>query len=194
VVEGLPDEAALKKICAEIGAYLGAVYGRNGKGYILSRINGYNNSARHRHWVVLVDLDEDFSCPGEAVSSWLDSPASLMCFRIAVRELEAWLIADRERLAQFLQIDDQHIPTNPDYIKDPKATLVKLAKMSRSRNIRDDMAPDPSTGASVGPAYTSRLIEYIDRLWRPSVAAEHSRSLTKCIDALILLIGKPLPV
>ena len=59
-VEGSPDEAALRKLCRSVGAELGDVFGRAGKKFILDRLNGFNNSARFRHWVVLVDLDVKF--------------------------------------------------------------------------------------------------------------------------------------
>jgi hypothetical protein len=193
-VEGMPDEAALRKLCRIVGAELGDVFGRSGKGFILERINGYNNSARYRHWVVLVDLDNDYLCPPPAIQSWLVDPAPLMCFRIAVRELEAWLLADRESIAEFLRVRQDIVPEIPDELPDPKLALINLARRSHSRGIREDMVPDRAAGQSEGPAYTSRLLEFISRDWRPEIAAEHSLSLNRCIAALRRLVAKPYPV
>jgi hypothetical protein len=36
-----------------------------------------------------------------SIADWLPQPAQLMCFRVAVRELESWLLADAEALAAF---------------------------------------------------------------------------------------------
>jgi hypothetical protein len=195
-VEGTVDEVALRRICSLLGAGLGDVYGRKGKGFVLDRLPGYNNSARHRHWVVLVDLDNDFPCAPDAVRGWLEAPAELMCFRVAVREIESWLMADRERLAAFLDVRQDLVPEDPDGLADPKRALIELARSSGNRDIRDDIVPDPSAGGSEGPGYTGRMIEFItcdDRSWRPDVAASASPSLRKCLASVAELVQKPYP-
>jgi hypothetical protein len=111
-----------------------------------------------------------------------------MCLRVAVRAVEAWLLADAERLATFLYIPRHRVPTLPDAEADPKATLVRLARRSRSRLIRRDMVPRMGSSARVGPGYAGRIVEFVtataSRGWRPAVAAEHSDSLRRCLDAL----------
>jgi hypothetical protein len=84
-----------------------------------------------------------------------------MCFRVAVRETEAWLLADRERLARFLGISTSRIPLDPEAMDDPKSLMVDLARHSRRREIREDMIPRSGSGRNVGPAYVSRLIEFV---------------------------------
>jgi hypothetical protein len=103
-VEGLTDEALLRRVCSFAGTIVGHVYGRTGKSYILERLNGYNHSARFRHWVVLLDLDNDGQCAPEVVRRWLPAPSRLIRLRVAVRELEAWLLADPDRLCRFLGV------------------------------------------------------------------------------------------
>jgi hypothetical protein len=97
-VEGDLDEAVLRRILADYGITLGLVHGRRGKAFLLQCLNGYNNAAKFAPWVVLVDLDRDCVCATSCVRQWLNNPAPQMCFRIAVRSIEAWLLADRERL------------------------------------------------------------------------------------------------
>lgn len=136
-VEGVVDEAVVKRLIADTGGIPGAEYGKKGR----------------------------------------------MCFRVAVRETEAWLMADCERLAQFLGVRRSWIPGDPEAVDDPKTTLVDLARRSRRRDIREDMVPRAGSGRSVGPAYNSRLIEFAtDRLrgWRPDVAAAGADSLARC--------------
>jgi hypothetical protein len=172
---------------------LGDVFGRTGKQFLLRRIAGYNHSARHRHWIVLVDLDDDFDCAPTAVDAWIAQPAPLMCFRIAVRELEAWLLADHERVSQFLRVSRDLIPTYPENVENPKLELVNIARRSGLRSIREDIVPDAGAGQSEGPAYASRIVEFIVTSWRPEVAAQSSPSLGRCIDAIRSLIAKPHP-
>lgn len=196
LVEGSVDEAALRQICRSVGATLGDVYGRRGKGFVLENASGYNNSARFRHWVVLVDLDNDFSCAPEALQAWLPTPANLMRFRVAVREVEAWLLADRERVASFLGISTAIVPPDPESLPDPKLELINLARRSRSRALRDDIVPDPGAGQSEGPAYSSRMIEFISDPqdgWRPAVASNAAPSLARCIAAVEDLTTQPYP-
>jgi len=188
--EGPTDEAVLKRLLAEAGAVPGAVYGKNGKQRLKRDLRGYNHAARYAPWFVLVDLDQDAPCPSALREEWLPEPAPRMCFRIAVREVEAWLLADRERISAFLGVGTVKVPRDPETLEDPKRTLVDLARQSRRRDIREDMVPRPGSGRSVGPAYTSRMIEFaVDAgRWRPEVAAVNSRSLGRCRNALKRLI------
>jgi hypothetical protein len=117
-----------------------------------------------------------------------------MSLRIAVRELEAWLLADPERISGYLGVSVAEIPTDPDSIPDPKHLIVELARKSRRRAIREDMVPIVGSGQPVGPAYTSRMIEFIQNAesgWRPDVAAHNSDSLQRCISAISRLVKEP---
>jgi hypothetical protein len=110
-----------------------------------------------------------------------------MCFRIAVRAVEGWLIADRERIASFLRITIAQVPDNPDTIGDPKQALVNLARRSRHSSIKNDLIPRESSGRIVGPLYTARMIEFVQdsaRGWRPEQALRASDSLRRCIKRL----------
>lgn len=186
-VEGPLDEVVVRRLLSEVGASAGPVYGKKGKGHLQQRINGYNAAARYSPWIVLIDLDHDADCAPPLTQDWLPAPSDKMCFRVAVREVEAWLFADRDRLANFLSVAKSHVPLAPEAVHDTKNVIVDLATRSRRRDIRQDMVPRAGSGRLVGPAYTSRLIEYVqDRQtgWRPQVAAEHSESLRKCIACL----------
>lgn len=186
-VEGLVDEAVVKRLIFEAGGEAGPVFGKNGKAHLRQRINGYNQAANRIPWIVLLDLNHEFDCPPPMKSAWLPQPSHYMCFRIAVREVEAWLLADRQRFASFFQIPLPTIPTDPELIDNPKELVVNLAGKSRSRAIRDDMVPRLSSGRSIGPGYPSRLIEFaIDgrKGWRPQHAARSSESLKRCLNRL----------
>ena len=190
-VEGIVDEAVLRCLVQYVGAKPGTVHGKNGKTHLRQRLNGYNQAARFSPWVVLVDLDQEAECAPPLRTAWLPDPAPHMCFRVAVREVEAWLLADRERLSTFLSIAASRVPREPEAEPDPKRTVVDLARQARRREIREDMVPRPGSGRTVGPAYASRLIEFVSHPtagWRPNVAAKHSDSLRRCLACLRKLI------
>ena len=138
--------------------------------------------------MILLDLDHDAECAPPIRKEWVSDPAPNLCFRVAVREVEAWLMADAETLAQFLSVARTRIPPEPENLKEPKTEMVNLARLSRRREIREDMVPRERSRRSVGPAYASRLIEYVETRWRPEEAAKRTNSLRRalmCLDRII---------
>ena len=187
-VEGPVDEAVAKRLIAFVGGSPGAVFGKNGKSRLRTRIMGYNNAARRSPWVVLVDLNHDQECAPLLRSEWLPEPAGKMCFRVAVHEVEAWLLADRKGIARFLGVPQSAVPRDPEAIDDPKKAMVDLAKSSSRRPIREDMSPREGSGRPVGPAYASRLMEFAGGAWSPEEAMNTSDSLRRCVECLTKLI------
>jgi hypothetical protein len=190
-VEGIVDEAVVRKLIAHAEATPGDVYGKQGKSFLRQKIAGYNNAAQRMPWIVLVDLDSDDDCAPPLRNAWLRllQPAPYLCFRVAVREVEAWLLADAERLAGFLGVARSRLPPDPERLADPKTTMVNLARASRRRDIREDMVPRPGSGRQVGPAYSSRLIEFASADWRPDVAADRADSLMRAMRCVERLVG-----
>lgn len=187
-VEGLVDEAVARKVLAHVGAVPGVIYGTKGKSHLRSKIDGYNRAARHAPWLVLVDLDQDAACASALRNEWVREVAPLLCFRIVVREIEAWLMADATSLAAFLRVSVSRVPSDPESIVRPKDALVQLARQSKRIALRRDMVPRPGSGRAVGPAYTSRLIEYVDDQWRPEIAARSAESLRRALACLRRLV------
>lgn len=187
-VEGVVDEAVVRRLVAHVRAVPGDVHGKNGKEHLRKRINGYNNAAQRAPWFVLVDLNSDADCAPLLRQQWLPGPAPFLCFRVAVRQVEAWLMADAETLASYLSVKRSIVPSNPEAVSNAKIEMVNLARRSRSRAIREDMVPRAESGRVVGPAYSSRLIEYAASHWRPEVAAQHADSLRRAIACLERLV------
>lgn len=186
-VESDLDEALLRRILDHLGIQLGVVYGRKGKQALLRSLSGFNNAARFASWIVLIDLDRDCDCAPPCARKWLPNPSLGMCFRVAVRAAEAWLLADREKLAQLLGIRLDSLPADPDALENPKRVLIDLARRSPRRTIREDLVPREAAGRAVGPLYTTRMIEFIQDQsegWRPDAALAVSRSLARCISRL----------
>jgi len=189
-VEGIVDEAVARRLIREAGGIPGPVYDMKGKQRLLEKINGYNNAARLAPWLVLVDLDNDASCAPSLRQNWLPVSAPWLCFQIAVRQVEAWLLADAVSLAAYLGVAKRKIPGNPEALLDAKTAIVNLARQSRRRDIQQDMVPPPSSGRKVGPAYTSRLVEYVENHWQPARAAQHADSLRRAIQCLQRLVSR----
>lgn len=188
-VEGVTDEAVARRLILHAGAEPGAVYGKNGKPHLRERIRGYNNAARHAPWLVLVDLDGEEDCAPPLRVAWIPVPAPRLCFRVAVRAVEAWLFADADAIAAFLGVVRNKVPANPDSLASPKQALVNLARVSRRKAIREDMVPREGSGRTVGPAYTSRIIEFASTDWRPAHAIAHSDSLRRAVACLERLVA-----
>lgn len=189
-VEGLIDEAVAQRMIEHVGGMIGPVHGHQGKDYLRRSLGGYNQAARFAPWLVLIDLNSDAECAPALREGLLSFEAAMLRLRIAVREIEAWLLADRERFARFLSV-----PANatqaPEAQLDPKRIVVELARRSKRKDVRADIVPRPGSGRREGPGYASRMIEFVQdkqRGWRPEVAALHADSLRRCLAALRTLV------
>ncbi len=180
------SETVLRRLLdhAGRGYAIGTAYGRTGFGYLRSTITSWNRAARFVPFVVLTDLDS-CPCPPELIGDWLGGgrhPNLLL--RVAVREVEAWLLADRSSLARYLRVSEKWIPANPDGLKDPKATLVNAARKSRSEKLRDLIVPRPGSTAKQGRDYNAALAEFVSNDWNIEKAATQSASLQRTVARL----------
>lgn len=189
-VEGLSDVGVVRAILRECGAETHLIVGRSGKNRLLGNLAGYNASAQRQPWLVLLDLNGDFTCAPAARARWLPLPSAQMCFRIAVTEVEAWLLADREQMARFLGVSESLIPTDPEALTDPKQETINLARKSRKREIREGLVPRMGSGASIGPTYASDISLFAESTWRPDVAAVNAPSLNRCLERLAALVAR----
>lgn len=183
-VEGDVDASVVRRLLADVGAGEGPVHVARGKPKLLNRFGGYNNAATRSPWLVLVDLDRDADCVPPFRQQWMPAPAEHMCFRVAVRMVESWLLADRERFARFLGVSAATLPREPDEVDDPKGVVVELARNSRRRDVREELVPRAGSGRRVGALYPSRLIEFVSGSWRPEEARARSDSLDRCLMRL----------
>jgi hypothetical protein len=190
VVEGDVDEAVLSKIAEKVGVKLAAVFGRNGKHSIYQRLHAYNKAARFSPWIILLDLDQDASCAPNLVSLHMPRPSKFLSFRIAVRAVESWLLADRKAFAAFLGVRKDILPDSPDLLADPKGFVVDLARNSRKKQFRREMVPRTGSRKRVGPAYTSRMMEFSLYYWDPVRAEALSESLKGCRTGIMELAKK----
>lgn len=191
-VEGPVDRAVLTRLLNLAGGTPDTIHVTEGKSRLLANLRSYNYAGAHAPWVVLVDLDGDFDCAPAALAAWLPAPAPLMRLRVAVRSVEAWLLADVDRIASFLSVARTRVPPNPDTLDHPKRALVDLARRSRRAAIKADLVPTVRGGRQVGPGYTGRVLEFVgsnDGGWDPSAAALNSPSLARALAAVQALVA-----
>lgn len=186
-VEDQLSEAVLKKILrfAKDRYLVSTCYNRGGYGYLKKNIAGFNNAAKGIPFIVLTDLDNS-ECPPALIREWLPYPKHPnLLFRIAVREVEAWLLADWNGFARYLGIVKKHIHFDIESIKNPKHLLIELAQKSRKRRLREAIVPGPKSDAKQGPDYNGALITFVNEFWDIKVAMGKSLSLKKTVKAVI---------
>ncbi|RPI60814.1 MAG: hypothetical protein EHM48_06635 [Planctomycetaceae bacterium] len=138
----------------------------------------------------ITDLDTR-PCASSLIREWFslthNQPVTLpieVLFRVAVREIESWLLADRAALAGFLGIHEQHFSAAPDDLPDPKQHLFSVLSQKGKKAFHREMLPNPRGTANIGPRYNEIMCEFIEKKWSPSRAATASPSLARAIAAL----------
>ena len=152
---------------------------RNGFGYLKSKIRNFCELARRMPVLLITDLDNE-QCPMTLIGAWSRHEVlpDQLIFRVAVRQIESWLLADREGLASFLKVSVQRLPGNPDGLTDAKRFLLQLASRA-PRQIRDELVADRNAMAAQGLGYNALLSSFVRSRWNPSSAASRSDSLAR---------------
>ena len=186
LVEGNLDEAVGRRLAQAFGFEVSVVYGKRGCDYIKSKISGFNDSAISTPILTLVDLmDTGEPCPPEVIRRWIrGSQRPAMIFRVVVREIESWLLADPQNLAEFLNVPRDKVPDRPEDLPDPKRAVIQLARRSRRMATRRLLVPNPSGTAREGPGYTSAMCRFARKFWDPEIARGNAPSLASCIAAI----------
>lgn len=158
-----------------------AVLGQRGNSYIRKKINVFNNAPTYTPHFILTDLDNQ-ACAPELIQAWLaQAPTKNCLFRIAEREVEAWLLADTKNFARFIGFPENRIRKPTDLISDPKRFIINAARQSKNRAVKDMI---PLGVAHQGPGYNTIMHEFINKRWNPKMAAKNNRSLAKTITRL----------
>ena len=110
---------------------------QGGFGYLKRRAAAFNNAAKGGPFILLTDLDQHV-CPSELRHGVVGRTAQAqeLVFRVAVREVESWLLGDMIRLRSFLHLKNVRAVTEPEALLDPKQELLKLSLGSRVRRMR----------------------------------------------------------
>lgn len=191
-VEDEPSAAVSRRLVRTYrkDVVLSRVIVARGYGKLRVQARSYNEASRNTPFFLLTDLDRAQCAPG-LVEDWLNGQpreASFL-FRVAVREIEAWLLADQAGIARLLDIEPILVPTDVERLPDPKRTLVDLARHSRIRDLRRGLVPAEGSTARVGPSYVDLVAGFAEKRWTPERARRGAPSLDAAIVALAGLGG-----
>lgn len=176
------SEVVGQRLVSETAGHLHVcqTFRKRGFGYLKSNMQKFLEISRHTPLVLLTDLDRT-ECAPSLMKDWLGGRKRYprFLFRVAVRETESWLLADREAIADFLGVSIGRLPTAPDTLLDPKADLLKLARSSKNRRLKQDLLPAPGSTSKIGLGYNAVLGEFVRTQWSCERAVRHSPSLAK---------------
>jgi hypothetical protein len=187
-VEDELSEHVLRRVLAEHERKFDvrAVYGKEGYGYLKKKAPGFNHAAQACPFLLLTDLDT-YECPPDLLRDWLQTPQHPhFLLRVAVREVEAWLLGDVDGLRRFLGVRSTAPIPAPESIPDPKAALLDLALTGRKRAVREAVvARDERTGRLLqGPDYNGTLGQFVRDHWDSAKARRSCPSLERMWAAL----------
>lgn len=184
------SEAILLRLISEIPTPCNVEFklGKRGNGYLRSRMSNWYQMAQRQVMLVLTDLDRA-NCVVEFRNQWLeDPPPPNLLFRIAVREVESWALADHVAIRALIGSKGV-LPTAPDDLLDPKQALLKLAA-GAPKHVRSDLLKTVGNNLSPGLGYNARMTDWISSTWSPLRAAERSPSLARTQTRLNQVVGQ----
>ena len=185
-VEDRLSDAVATKILTHFGIKIVRKTGYKGNSYLQQKAQGFNDAAHEELGIfMLTDLDSPQDCPPGLIRLWIRSALNpRFFFRVAVMEVESWVMADRIGFASFLSIPVHRIPFPTDSILNPKEILISLARRSKNKRLREALVPAQGATLSVGDEYNIRLIEFVREHWNLERAATASPSLKRTLDRI----------
>lgn len=159
---------------------IGLKFRRSGQGFLRANIGKFCEIARRTPVILFTDLDR-VECPPALIRAWIDNrpfPEHFV-FRVAVRETESWLLADREALADFLGVTLNRVAQSPDELADPKEALLALIRRCRNHGLKRDLLPEAGSPSKVGLGYNAVLGSFVRTNWNIDRAAANSPSLER---------------
>jgi hypothetical protein len=176
------SEAVLERLIQEVnqGLRVAVRMGRKGNSYLKKKFSGLLKTAQAVPVLLLTDLDR-IECPPSLIRGWRGKsvfPEGLL-FRVAVREIEAWLLADRKGFAHFSGIPLDKMPLEPETLIDPKRELLRLIRKYGERDLKNAILPESGSSAMVGFGYNQALVRFVWGSWSVEKAAANAESLAR---------------
>jgi hypothetical protein len=177
------SEALAVRILAEVAPQfdIGFRLGKKGSGYLKAGMDKFRRLAERAPLLVMTDLDRR-ACAIELIREWKADAAlpEQLVLRVAVRESESWVMADRKALARRMNLSPDLFPRCPDDILDPKEFLLHVARRAK-REIRAELVAERGALARQGLGYNRFLSQFVETDWRPMTASQASPSLARAI-------------
>lgn len=180
LVEGYTDEIFVRRCFGELGISVGTVYGKKGVGYIIEKADGFSVRGQYSPILILADLaDVGVACAVDARDKLVPTPQPMTLTRLAVREIESWLVASRQELAGYLGVSIARVPSDPDDLVDAKQAFINVARSSPRTRLRNMIVPQPGVSSVVGTGYVDAFAEFMSVHWSLDSAASNSPSFAK---------------
>jgi hypothetical protein len=191
IVEDILSETVLRQIVAEAEkpVPIASCLITGGSGKIESNIGSYRQMAERVPCVVILDLDRRECAPGYVNHLLPKGHSRYLVVRIAVREVESWLLADAVAFAAFSGVAASVIPRQPDAVPDPKDSLLNLIRRSRKKRLKEVMLPQ-FAGSPQGPEYNAELQRFVQEFWKVERASVRSPSLARAVTAINALAAR----
>lgn len=157
---------------------------KGGAGPFRAHIPRMNQIAARLPVLMIADGDQA-ACVVTQINAWLPRPKNpMLVLRLAVREAEAWALADSEGFSAFTELSPARLPRAPDDLDDAKQALLNLVSRSRRRVLRQEMLPSRHSRSKIGLGYNQHMQEFISQYWNPDRAAQRSPSLARAIPRI----------
>lgn len=187
------------KLCCSLGGALIAQSGiparieqsliAGGASAFRGKIEQMNTVAAKIMPVLMIADADQAPCPVIQRNAWFPRHASSrFVLRLAVREAEAWVLADRAGFAEFANISIDKLPPNPESILDPKQVVLNLIKGCKRRDLRDEMLPGKSDRSPVGLGYNVHLADFVGHYWRVERAVSCAPSLARAVSRIAAML------
>lgn len=157
---------------------------KGGNGYLKSKCHNFNQMALRQHVLLITDLDNAI-CPVTLIANWFGHTQlnPNLIFRVAVKEIESWLLADHEGMQNLLVNGGNALTNTPDHLNYPKEYLLHRAKKA-PREIKNDIVRVKGQVTRQGLGYNARLCQFVRETWSPARAQQTSESLSRAIQRL----------
>ena len=162
---------------------------------IKSKMENFNKFSQSYPVILLSDLDTDDCAPlaKANLTKKMSKQNANFIINIAVDEAEAWLFADREGFAEYLEIAEDHMPVASlqkfggskrriEMDIPLKASYFLTHTLIKETKNKDLLAQLLAEGKSCkGREYNSALLPYIRTKWNAENARKNSYSLDRTI-------------
>jgi len=171
------SEILCRKLLGEVGLNPFLKLRKGGNGYLRSRMESFCQMAQSYPVIILTDQDRA-DCAPRLCADWLRNlivPENLL-LRVAVREVEAWLLADGQAIQKFFDVDVRS--ADFESVDDPKQLLLETMRRS-TRAVRNYLVEVRKGQAYCGVGYSNELIAFVNEAWDSERASQLSNSLRK---------------
>lgn len=182
----LSEETLVKIINTHENLNLIHKLGRQGCGYLIKRMDNFNQLANTCKVLVVIDLDRNESHEEYvgSITRNIKNPHANLIFSVPKIEIESWLLADKQGISEFLKISEAKLEASPETLMDPKSNLINLARKCKNKTAKDGLPPKVGSISRIGLSYNSILTDFVREHWSIERAFHNSDSLRRTLQLL----------